>query len=302
MSILDQIAEDEKRLAELQGDVNGDSEEVVEEEAEEVVEDDTTAEEPTEEATEETADTSEVEEPVEKLDNSAYAKMRREKAEAEKRARDLEARLEALEKGRQEPVKEQPKDAEPNIKTDPVAWLEWNDKQNKTEIAELKKVALEERKQREEQQIIEQAKQEFTNYEQQFAPTVDNYEDVAQFMFKRIAESMRIVNPSLSQEQLINATQRHILQQAAQYHTQGLNPAEELYHDAINSFGYQPTVKTQEPARRDLSKVAANRKRNAGTMGVGGGNKPQITKEMAATMSIADFAKLSKEDLKAIGM
>lgn len=297
MSILDQIAETEKQLAEQNKIQETPEEEIVEEEVEEDPVDEGEAEEVSEEK-----QTTEPEKEPEKLDNSAYAKMRREKAEAEKRAKDLEARLEALERSRQEPAKEQPKDAEPDIKKDPVAWLEWNDRQNKTEIAQLKEIALADKKAREERETIERAKQHFTQIESEFASTVDNYEDVAQFMFRKVAESMRVVNPKLTHEQLVDVTQRHILQQAAQYHSQGLNPAEELYHDALNVFGYQPSSKQPEPAQRDLTKVSQNRKRNAGTAGVGGGNKPQITKEMAATMSIAEFAKLSKEDLKAIGM
>ena len=103
---------------------------------------------------------------------------------------------------------------------------------------------------------------------------------------------------------MIDKTQRHILQLAADYHAQGLNPAEELYYDAKEKFGFKPAQKevAKEPARRDLSKVASNRKRNAGTAVVSGGSRPQITKEMAANMSIAEFAQLSEEDKRAIGI
>ena len=52
-------------------------------------------EEPVLEKVEEKKEEVKVEE--EKLDNSAYARMRREKAAAEKRAQELEARLQALE-------------------------------------------------------------------------------------------------------------------------------------------------------------------------------------------------------------
>jgi hypothetical protein len=304
MSILDTIAEDEKTLAELlKGDENGSIEETIEQEetADSGDSGDTEAsgDETAEEVTEEQA---EPEKPKEELDNRGYARLRRESTEWERKAKELEERLKVIEQ-RPEPQKEQSKDVEPDVKKDPVAWLEWNDRQNKTEIAELKAAVLADKRQKEETDLIERAKEEFTQYEDTFKSTKADYEDVAEFAFKKIAESLQIVNPSLSGDNLVRATQRHILQLAANYHAQGLNPAEEIYFDAKEKLGYQPKEVKQEPIRRDLNKVAENRKRNAGTASaVGAGSKPQITKEVAAKMSIAEFAQLSQDDLRAIGM
>lgn len=313
---MDKIAEDEKRLAELQEEENGNIEETVEEEqSDETGDDEQSADdggkerqdEGGEEVTAEEGDSEEERTAEEKEpDARGYARLRREKAEAEKRAREYEERLKALEEKFSQPTQKQPenKDPEPDVKKDPVAWLEWNDRQNKTEITQLKETIQKEQKAKQEAELIEAAKSEFTQYEQQFANTVKDYEDVAQFMFKRVAESLQVVNPNMSQAELVNATQRHILQMAANYHAQGLNPAEELYYDAKDKFGFQPKPQEkQEPVKRDLSKVAQNRKRNAGTASVSGaGTKPQITKEMAANMSISEFAKLNKAELDALGI
>jgi chromosome segregation ATPase len=319
MSILDKIAEDEKALEELNKEQeDGNIEENTGAEETDEPEDGTAepsddgeqAEEASEGDTEESGESEEVadeetseEEPK---DNRGYARLRREKAEAERKAREYEERLKALEAKVTNPeTKAEEKDPEPDVKKDPVAWLEWNDRQNKTEIAQLKESIQKEQQAKQEAELIERAKQEFTSFESQFAASVDDYEDVAQFMFKKVADSLSVVNPNLTQAQLIDKTQRHILQLAADYHAQGLNPAEELYYDAKEKFGFQSAPKEEvkkEPARRDLSKIASNRKRNAGTAVVSGGSKPQITKEMAANMSISEFAQLSEEDKKAIGI
>jgi len=306
MSILDKIAEDEKTLAELQkGEEDGSIEETVSEEdtADEGSDDTGSGTEKEEITTEEVSDEP-TEETVEEypIGNRSYARLRREKAEAVKRAKEYEERLKALEERVSKPQEVEQKDAEPDVKKDPVAWLEWNDRQNKSEIAQLKESIQKEQKAKQEAEIIEQAKLEFTTYESQFAPTVKDYEDVAQFMFRRVAESLAVVNPSLSQQDLVDATQRHILQLAANYHAQGLNPAEELYFDAKDKFGYKAKEEAPKEVKRDLTKVANNRRRNAGMASVTGGSQPQVTKEMAAKMSIAEFAQLSQEDLKAIGM
>lgn len=151
--------------------------------------------------------------------------------------------------------------------------------------------------------MIKRALREFTEMESSFVREagVDDYEDVTSQYRQAVYNSLRVMNPKISHEALLDQTRETILMRASQYVQQGLDPIAELYYSA-KELGFKKMAKeaTKEDAKEtpkpDLKKVAANKKRSAGMAGSSASGRPEITAEAAASMSPAEFAKLSKED------
>lgn len=241
-----------------------------------------TVEEPAKEETEEKE--AEVEEkpeakPEKEVDDVGAARLRREAAAYKKRAEEAEARLTA-------------KPAETEIP------------ERQAEDPLLRSVK--------ERELVTQAMGEFTGYVDDFrARAPMDFQGVADAYEMALMQSIKIQNPRLSQAQLVERTQRTILEKAGQYVKGGFNPAEEMYHEAkaLGIKAYEKEPEGKPAPKPDLSKIAANKARNAGTAGAkGAGEKGQITPVVAADMPAHEWAKLPiaqrkqiMDDLKARG-
>jgi hypothetical protein len=256
----------EDEIEEIKGQLEeAEKTEEVEEKEEEVVEE--PKDEPKEEV--EAEEKPEVKEEVKEEDNVGGARLRRENAALKKRLEEAESR----------PVE---KTAEVEAEPDPL----------------LNRVR--------ERELVNQATQEFTGYVDDFrqrAPV--DFQGVADAYEATLMQAIRVQNPKLTQQQLIEKTQRTILEKAGQYVKGGFNPAEEMYHEA-KSLGIRAQEKAtekevEEKPKPDLSKIAANKARNAGTAGAkGAGEKGQITPVVAAEMSAQEWARLPMSQRKQI--
>lgn len=260
MSLQDQLEEDRKKLAEmLESETKEDEEEEIEETEEEEPE-------PEEESVEKEPE-KEPEKPVEepKLDASGYARLRREAAASKKLAEEertarqaLAEENERLKSGQYEPVEQSQEVALPPV---------------------LQKLIQREH--------TNEAISEFKNYEADFRGTVENYDSVADQYQTALAQSIKIQNPRMSRQDVDAQAQHIIMVKASEYLKSGLNPIEELYHDAIEAgyTGKQPEiVEKVKEIKPDLDRVAANRKRNSGFAAASGqGSGGQITLKHAAT-------------------
>lgn len=268
MSLLDSIKADEEALAKLQEEPK---KELKEEAEEEQVEKE--PKEPKEEPVEKQAKEDN------KIDNAAYAKMRIEKAAAEAKAKQLEERLAALEKEKQEP-KETDENEEQSIELPP-------------EIQDL----VYERK-------IQAAKDHFTALEQEFigGGDVPDYDAHIKGYAIALYQSIATLNPNLTERQVEKETERRILTEAAKYHAAGKNAAEEIYNIA-KARGYKYNEPKQEEKKEEvrtpnLDRVAENKKRSSGMGAAGGSSSETTTIKAALDMPLGQFASIPAAELE----
>lgn len=241
-----------------------------------------------------------------KPDNEAFARLRREASEARREKAELEARI-AEEKNKKNDINEDP---EPNKAEKYEEWLEWKDRKLEKK---LKDVEDWKEKETNKQRVEEAAKAEMRGwdyFEKPFAAKTPDYKEVGEFGFHRIASSIKTLNPDISDEALVSATQREILRIANHALASGHeNPVEYLYKKAKSEWGYQPPVaKTEEkPIEKkepkiDLKKIEENKNRSASGAAAGGqGGNAAIGLDGIGTMTMAQFSRLSpqqREDLK----
>jgi chromosome segregation ATPase len=217
-------------------------------------------------------------EPEEKLDNSAYARMRREAAAAKRLAEEeagkraaLEAELEKLRTGGAET------ESAEEIIPDEV-----------TELVQERRLA--------------KAEREFEALEAEFKAQAPDYADVAAQYSKALAQSIRTMNPRMPIEDVIKETKKTLLVRAGEYMNKGYNPIEEIYNEA-KELGFKALPKEEakplpEEIKPDFKKVAENRKKSTGMAATGGESVAQVTKSSAADMTVEEWAKLSPADKK----
>lgn len=267
-----QLEEEKKKEQEIQEDIPAAEEEVVEQEQ-------VQEEEPVLEKVEEKKEEVKVEE--EKLDNSAYARMRREKAAAEKRAQELEARLQALESAKVQDSPAQMQEEVRAFEPDPVL----------TEIVQTHR------------QI--QAEKEFKALEDRFRQDNPNYDAVASEYALALAQSIKLQNPRLTSAEIAERTKNTILLKAADYLNRGFDPIQELYHDA-RDLGFtgrrEEQAKPEKELKPDLKKVAANKSRSSGMAAASGTSEGTLTPSAAINMTVAEWAKVPhSEKVKVFG-
>lgn len=269
--LLKEIEEDRATLSALADLGEDELEEEIEEEIEET---------PEEEAVEDVEEPAEPEypkkeEPKEELDASGYARLRREKQMEKDRAEKLERELAEIRAQLNKTKEDVEESSEPSLPP---------------ELAEVV-----------ENQRFGRAAQEFERMQAEFSQGLDDFADVSSQYHAAIAQSIAIQNPDMSSTQIQQEAVKTILRKAGQYLNAGYNPVEKMYLDAKKlGFKALPKESEAEPQKEikpDLSKVAANRQRNAGTVaspGAGGGAK--LTRETIANLSPEEYLKLPREE------
>lgn len=258
MSIKEEIEETKKQLAALNEEEQDDPKEEEEKEGGDAPEN---ADDVSQEEEKTELKEEKQDDQEEKIRANDFYKIRRERDALQKKLAELEGKA-----------------AQPNIQSD-------NDQS--PELAEI----LEEHR-------YQRAAQEFMSLEADFAKDLPDYESITNGYKNAVYQSLKVLNPSMPQSQLIQETHREILRRAGNYYNKGLNPVQELYNEA-KSLGIQPQAKEpkqEEKPKVNYDKLAANKARNAGTAGAKGMNGGgEITLETAANYSPAEWAKLPKE-------
>lgn len=301
MGLLDSIAEDERELENMIAEGDTEKEEIIEEEIDEAVEEEIKEEEPTEQVEEEKQEEEAVKEEVtedKSLENKkAYENYRlREKA---RKADEYERKIAELEAKLTQPAQQQAnKSNVPDKEQDYVGWLE-------SELSSIKEKVDRQERQKEEERLMYAAENNFKQFENSFKQTVPDYDDVAKFALQEIAASYIKLNPKVREDQLPNLIKQRVLEMAAEFYSEGLNPAEAMYHMAKEKYGYKPTTqeaKEDRPAARkpDLTVVATNKKKSGMLGAKGNSGAPLTTGQGAIEMSNAEFSQLSERELDRI--
>lgn len=293
MSIMEELEDLKKKLEEDQKEEQPAEEqpEVVEEPIAEPVSDEAPEEEPSQEPVKEKP----VDPPAEeKPDNAAMARMRRELAAAQRRAKELE---ESLKKPApvQEPVQVAP---EPDPEEDPAAWAKWYKEKTDSELNEFRSWKQQQESATRQSHAIQSAVQELNTLESNFRSTAPDYDAVSQHMIDQIKNNIKGLAPHKSEQEVTADVQRYVLARASEYAKQGLNPIEEMYYLAKESY-----TPVEKPAPKpDMGKIAANRARNAGMAGATGssGRPAVISLEAAAQLSPAEWAALPEDQKERI--
>jgi hypothetical protein len=207
----------------------------------------------------------------ETLDDAGYARLRREKRAAEKRAEELEAKL--AERATAPEVVEEPSIHEALL---PII----------------------------ERDREERAFSEFQTLEDRFRASNPNYDDVAAQYASTLATAIKVQNPRLTQNQVVEQVKKEILKKAGTYLNAGFDPIEEMYHDAIE-LGFKPRAKEvakeepkEEVVKPDMAQLAKNRARSAGMVDTSGKEEGLLTKQAALSMSVGEYAKLPASERK----
>jgi hypothetical protein len=142
------------------------------------------------------------------------------------------------------------------------------------------------------------AAREFQQMENEFRREQPDYEDISRAYGAQLATSVKIQNPRMSDQEVIEKTQELILRKAGTYYNQGLNPVEELYYEALDAgVKAEPAREEKQERKPDMAKVAANRARNAGMAAAsGGGSGGQLTPAAYMDMTVAERMKISKAE------
>ena len=292
-NLYEQIAEDELKLKAETGDeaAQEEQEPVVEEEEEEqeAEAESTPEEEP--KADEEKEEEKQEAEPEPKLDATAHFRHRQEK-------KALQERIEALEAAANPKPVIEDTDPEPDKGEQYEEWLEWKDRTIEAKVTKVSEWQKKQESQQEQQNIWNGAVKEFQGFEAAFQKNTPDYEAAASHMKDRLADSYKLVNPNLTQQQVDSQVSNYILRNAAAAAQDGYNPAESLYNQAKERFGFtKPEVAVKR--KTDLKKIDANRRKSASPLQSGGQtNSNHVSIESIAGMSMSEFAKLTPSQLR----
>lgn len=301
MGLLQQIEDDKAKLAEMiEGGIVENEDEIIKEEEEPGAEE-------IKGPVNEEAQVDEEKGPEEEkpLDGKDYARMRRERREARKAEIEAqEAEKIRFSQPQQELAqeKEVTTDPEPDRSTQYPQWLEWNTRQanEKAERAVQKLEQIE--KKEKEDQLIRSAVEDFQAIESEFKKIEPNYDAAADFYLTQLSKTIQVLYPQASKKEIAETIKIQVLNKAAIYHSKGLDPAEELFEEAI-SLGFNPEVTDQKQVKKEikpnLDKIASNRERNAG-MSASGGVVKKLNLSTAANMTTGEWNKLSKAEKDAI--
>ena len=237
--------------------------------------------------------------------NADFAKDRIAKKKEKDRIADelseARARIAELEKTVTAPKAEVVTDPEPDINAKPVEWVAWKQRQQDKSIDEFKTWKKEQEAVKSSEKLKNDARREVSVYEDQLRKSATDYDDVKNWYVHALATSIKIVNPKITNDRLIEAVDNRLLTRIAELQGEGYeNPVEAMYVE-VKNMGYQPKAaeKEEKKIEPDLDKVANFRKRNAGMAGAGGGGaESEITPTVATKMTNAEFAKLKPEQKK----
>lgn len=252
------------------------------------------------------------EDPPTKPTDADFARMRRDKAAAEKRAEDAERRAAQPPAPAVATAPTPAADAEPDKATNYEGWLEWRSRKVEA-VAEQAAKDVADVKQWKDQTVAERQADEnkkaafgyLENKEREFAKTAPDYNDVRQFALDNIARSLRTLYPSLEGAALGKAVEKQVLVLAANAERQGYDPIEHMYHQA-KAAGYTPKAPPvaeqpaeTPPAKPLLKNIAANKQKSASPLAAGGKNgAAPMSRDAIKGMKFSDVASLSPEQFR----
>jgi hypothetical protein len=223
----------------------------------------------------------------------AFAKSRIEKkelqAELEKIREERQAMAERLAKleGRSEALEEKDKpdlsEQEPDRDLYPEDWNEWNNKQLRKELDDLKSF----KKQQQETTQFEAEKRGVEILEKQFKSKVSDYDDAVGFLVERERKIKKLMNPSLSDIQINSMIESEKVNLFKQILQSKQDPAEVVYNLAKTNGWNANNKKTTKPDKKvNMDKIEKNQRKAANLIGGSSSeNTGSITSDQLLSMS-----------------
>ena len=233
-------------------------------------------------------------------------KKRRERQDLERQLRETQAEIERLKTAQSQPAAQTPVQADddpmPDRATNYGAYLEWENRQVKKELSAIKEQVIPAVQQTQQDRMIQAAKMEMESIESSYKANAPDYDQAKSYIKDKMASGIRLLQPGMTDAQVNHLVDQRLLGMASEWARGGLNPAEELHYLAEDQ-GFAPS-QTKDDAKKDLkpdlSKVAENRKRNAGTAGASGAGRRVESPQEVAT-DVVKFARLKPaERVKAL--
>lgn len=169
----------------------------------------------------------------------------------------------------------------------------------KQELAELKAWKAEQEQKRKDEEERNGAFRELHGYEQEAAQAFPDFNEAASYARKMIAASIKLLNPTITQEELAEQTLNKYAQQAAIALNNKKHPGQAIY-EAAHQWGYKkaepekPKIVIEE--KTPLAVLAANKKKSTGMSGSGGSGKSEIGNDELLKMTNAERMRLRPED------
>ena len=169
----------------------------------------------------------------------------------------------------------------------------------KQELAELKAWKAQEEERKRNQEDRDGAFRELSGYEQEAANAFPDYKDASNYVKSMIAASIKLLEPTISPQELAEKTLNKYAQQAALALNNKKHPGQAIYENAA-AWGYKkaepekPKIVLED--KTPLATLAVNKKKSTGMSGAGGSGKSEIGNEELLKMSNAERMRLKPED------
>lgn len=195
----------------------------------------------------------------------------------------------------QEPTKEAEPEIDPNI--DPEAWLINNIQKSQKGQVELADTI----KQIQYQMTLNNAKQELSSMESDYAKANQDYYDVVKNAFDREVAKQKFLNPNATEQSIRQQLELEKVQLAARFAQNGQNPVDAMYNYMVSVYGrpQKDQNKEDKPQKVDTFEAVKKNKAKAATplsAGGRGSSGNALTKDHANGMTLSDFARLSADD------
>jgi hypothetical protein len=145
-------------------------------------------------------------------------------------------------------------DPEPDRAADPEAWRDWKIRDNDRWRATVESERREEVRQRQVNEAVRSAIDEFQSVEATYVKTNPDYHKATEFGRQKYTDALMVMRPDLNERQIAQHIDYEIMKQASAWAAKGLNPAEEFYDYCIERLGYKPT-KAEEAEQEAAAKA-----------------------------------------------
>lgn len=231
-----------------------------------------------------------------KPDGQAYARMRYELKQQERKLAELEAA--------KNNTVVSPAPVVPNKEEDPAAYLEYKIQEVERKASDLDKWRAQREAEEAEKHQKEEFKQALSQLIDEHKKTSPEYDSAISHLGNELLTSIKKLNPKLGDAQIAQKAEEWIFDQSVVAAQQGINPGAYFEYLAKNHYGYVKPQEQPKPAeavklKPDLTKVAANRQKSPGMAAAAGGGSPkEVSIEDAVNMPMDKFASMTAEEIK----
>jgi len=188
-----------------------------------------------------------------------------------------------------------------SLRVDPEGWLINNIQKSQKGQVELADTI----KQIQYQMTLNNAKQELSSMESDYAKVNQDYYDVVKNALDREVAKQKFLNPNATEQSIRQQLELEKVQLAARFAQNGQNPVDAMYNYMVSVYGRPEKDQNKEdkPQKVDTFEAVKKNKAKAATplsAGGRGSSGNALTRDHANGMTLSDFARLSADDKKKI--